>query len=110
VVEQVLRTSEEDIKLFVGLARKLWFWRNEVIHGGQFIHPNELVKRTICSIDDYEAATKKDVVASAAVGDIFKINWDAGLNHKEGRIGVIPRNLYSKINVILISRIRNICN
>jgi hypothetical protein len=84
----------------VGLARKLWFRRNEVIHRGQFMHPNELVKRTISSIADYEAATKKDDVASAAVGDmvkeawiaprdgIFKINWDAGLNHKEGRIGL----------------------
>jgi hypothetical protein len=41
VVEDVLqRCSLEEIKLLVGIARRLWLRRSDVVFGGNFVHPN----------------------------------------------------------------------
>jgi hypothetical protein len=45
--------KEEEIKLFVGLARKVWFQRNEVLHGGSFTHPNILVQQAMASMVEF---------------------------------------------------------
>ena len=53
VVEGIFnKCEEEEINLFVGLARKIWVRRNEVVHGGSFTHPkwsNMLRKRWLSS-------------------------------------------------------------
>jgi hypothetical protein len=38
-----LQGDPEEIKQFVGIARRLWMQRNEVVHGGRMTHPNDLV-------------------------------------------------------------------
>jgi hypothetical protein len=44
VVEGVFnKCSQEEIQKFVGLARRIWTRRNEVIHGGAFAHPAVLI-------------------------------------------------------------------
>jgi hypothetical protein len=53
-VEGIFKICDEDeIKLFVGLARKIWFRRNEVLHGGSFTHPNVLVQRAMSSVAEF---------------------------------------------------------
>lgn len=62
VVEGILKScEEEEIKLFVGLARKVWFRRNEVVHGGSFTHPNVLVQQAMVSMADFCSAQYVDV-------------------------------------------------
>jgi hypothetical protein len=33
----------EDIEWVVMVARKIWFRKIEVVHGGDFLHPNQLL-------------------------------------------------------------------
>lgn len=111
VTEKVFqKCEEEDIKLFVGLARKLWFRRNEVVHGGLFTHPNDLVQS---SIHDYEEATKKEEMGRVVEWDkeieawkapqtgTFKTNWDAAINQNDGRIGLgfIVRDHLERVHI-----------
>jgi hypothetical protein len=39
------RCDAREFQLFVGIARRLWLRRNEVIHGGVFSHPNTVFKQ-----------------------------------------------------------------
>jgi hypothetical protein len=38
------KCSTEESQLFVGIARKIWMRRNDVIHGNSFAHPTTLVQ------------------------------------------------------------------
>ena len=59
VVSEVLRVCDnEAIGLFSAIARRIWFRRNEVIHGGLFSHPNVLVQRVREAVQDFSAANK----------------------------------------------------
>jgi hypothetical protein len=58
VIEVIQGCDDEAISLFVGIARRIWFRRNEVIHGGLFSHPNVLVQRAREDVEDFAAANK----------------------------------------------------
>jgi hypothetical protein len=45
VAEEMFQTCDEmEISLFTGTARRIWFRRNKVIHGGCFLHPTVLLQ------------------------------------------------------------------
>jgi hypothetical protein len=45
VMDGMLRKcGKEDLLIFVGIARRLWMRRNEVLHGGNFWQPGPLVQ------------------------------------------------------------------
>ena len=46
--------SEDKTIQFVGLASRIWLRRNEVLHGGTFTHPCELVLQTIRVVEEYK--------------------------------------------------------
>ena len=48
--------GQEDIALFVGIARRIWLRRNEVLHGGKFLHPSELILQTRKAITEFQQA------------------------------------------------------
>lgn len=55
IVEEVLKSeSMEEVKLLVGLSRKLWLRRNDSILGGQFCHPNVMVQKMKMVVEKYE--------------------------------------------------------
>jgi hypothetical protein len=61
VVEEVLQNgNEEETKLFVGLARKLWLRRNEILHGGRFCGPDAMIEQVKKAIEDFELASGDD--------------------------------------------------
>jgi hypothetical protein len=35
--------SLEEVKVYAEVARQMWFRRNNVVHGGDFLHPNDLI-------------------------------------------------------------------
>ena len=58
VVEEMFRMCDEDeLRLFVSLPRRVWFRRNEVVHGGPFTHPTVLVQQATHAILEFSAAT-----------------------------------------------------
>jgi len=45
--------------LFVGMARKIWFRRNTVVHGGDFLHLGSIARDAITSAEEYKKTEKK---------------------------------------------------
>jgi hypothetical protein len=37
--------EEEELCRFIGIARRIWFRRNEVVHDGPFMHPKILLQQ-----------------------------------------------------------------
>jgi hypothetical protein len=63
VVEEMMRSCEEDeFWLFVEIARRVWFRRNETVHGEPFTHPTALVQQAGEALDDFSVANNREVV------------------------------------------------
>jgi hypothetical protein len=61
VVEELFKMCEEDeLRLFVGIAKHIWFRRNELIHGGPFTYLDVLVQQARQSLIDFSAANIKE--------------------------------------------------
>jgi hypothetical protein len=83
----------------VGLVRRIWLRRNEVLHGGIFTHPRELVLQALRAVEEYKQAQFEGDVSlaveqgpvesswQAPVYDWVKANWDAALDGRTGRMG-----------------------
>jgi hypothetical protein len=92
--------------LFVGIARKIWFRRNTVVHGGEFLHLNSIAREAIISIEEYKKANLSKTVPStenisgvhlkwkAPAESFYKVNWDAAIDKISGRleIGIVVRD------------------
>ncbi|XP_059440460.1 uncharacterized protein LOC132172918 [Corylus avellana] len=88
------------MELFVVLARKIWLRRNSVIYGETFLHLTRLVQEAQTSLEEFQRVNNKAQCAAANNSDpagvlwnppphsMIKMNWDAGLNLKEGRVGL----------------------
>jgi len=42
------------------VARKIWFRRIEVVHGGGFLHPNQLLIEASNSINEFRRVNSKE--------------------------------------------------
>jgi hypothetical protein len=71
------------------MAQKIWFRINAVIHGGDFIHPNQVLFRdTNSSLDDDRRVNTKEGDARSPTYEaplilwqkpptyMYKVNWD----------------------------------
>jgi hypothetical protein len=66
VAEEMLKTcDEEELRLFVGIAWRVWFRRNEIVHGGSFTHPNVLVQQARDALVDFSATNVRKVVTNS---------------------------------------------
>jgi ribonuclease HI len=107
VVEEMFRKCDmEEFELFVGIARRIWFRRNSVIHGGVFIHPNSLLQGAIEADAEFRRANSSDTSIATDGREVhhvkwfpppegkYKVNWDAAVDTVNGRlgIGIIVRN------------------
>jgi ribonuclease HI len=106
VVEGVFRKcSQEEIQKFVGVARRIWLRRNEVVHGGCFTHLTMIIQATTRAIADFNTAHGKNdeqvvdalqstVRWAAPMTGWVKANWDASLDGLNGwnGFGVVIRD------------------
>jgi hypothetical protein len=94
------RCNKEDLELFAVTARKIWLRRNSVIHGEQFSHPTQLLREAQNSLEEFQRIHSEDRNEMPNTRDLavmhwkpppesmIKLNWDAGLSTKEGRVGI----------------------
>jgi hypothetical protein len=94
------KCNAEEADLFAVLARRIWLRRNSVIHGEIFTHPAQLLRDAQLSLEDFQNANQKthneeptataglDVHWKPPTRNVIKLNWDAGLNTREGRVGL----------------------
>lgn len=111
VVEEMCQTCDKkELSLFVGLARRIWFRRNDVLHGAPFTHPDILVQQAVTAMTAYAEANVK--VQSAHVHNVeplpkwiflqqgwVKLNWDAALCPNRGTVGMgaVIRNWQGRV-------------
>jgi hypothetical protein len=98
--EMVSICDQTEFAYFVSIARRIWLRRNETIHGGVFLHPNTLVQQSTQAVDLFNLVGDGTAVQEPACGvstpspwknspvGWFKANWDAGVNHNTGRVGL----------------------
>ena len=53
------RGGREALIPFSCVARKIWFRRNSVVHGGAFNHPIGLIQEMQRSVEEYTQANEK---------------------------------------------------
>jgi ribonuclease HI len=94
------RCDQLDFVRFVGIARRIWLWRNEVIHSGLLVHLKLIIQQAIQAGGNFQTITagQKDHTSSmgeltmtnwkAPPHDYLKINWDAGIDFKRGCVGL----------------------
>jgi hypothetical protein len=59
VVTEMFQTcEEEELCRFAGIAQRIWFRRNEVIHDGPFMHPKILLQQAGEAWDRFVVANK----------------------------------------------------
>jgi hypothetical protein len=94
-----LKYTTEEMALIMGLARRIWLRRNDVLHGGVFAHPRVLIQRAIQTMEDFKEAhglRLEVALHSSAQGGFrwlassprcFKANWDASVDCKARHLG-----------------------
>jgi hypothetical protein len=85
------RCDVSDLELMVVVAWKI-FRRNRVVHGGEFIPPQQLLREANMLIDDFRRVTTTDLATRSAIHtaslltwlapptSIYKVNWDAAID------------------------------
>ena len=99
----VERLTMEELKLVVFTARQIWFRRNNVIFKGEFKAPGDLLQAARKQMEQYDLAMeKRNKTGSTEVQTsthttvcwqkppirVLKINWDAALDPRTGKMGV----------------------
>jgi ribonuclease HI len=97
-------------------ARKVWFRRNEVVHGGTLTHPTSLMTEAQKALEDFQratVATHTDDTQSRSVGverwkpppeSMLKINWDAAVDSRRGIVGlgILVRDVGGRVKAACI--------
>ena len=99
--------SQEEMQVFVMVARQLWFRRNGVIHEGEMLSPSMVIKQARDMLEGYELAVHPveaevprqvhvppNILWKAPPDDYIKVNWDASIDvaRQLMRMGVVARN------------------
>lgn len=100
VVEGFLNNYAKDaLTVFADTARRIWFRRNEVIHGGVLSHPNAIVGENKKAAEEYcqaNATVQGKRVDESSMPlrwtvpppSWCKANWDLGLDKQPERFGM----------------------
>lgn len=89
------------------VARGVWFRRNKWLFEAIFIHPNEVYKSAVVSLEEFRICNNNPLITNdqdvnetsgvqvsvaptwqPPLTSTVKINWDAYINERDGRIGV----------------------
>jgi hypothetical protein len=122
----VERLTEDELKLVVIVARQIWFQRNNVVFKGEFKSPGDLIKAARTQMEQYDQAVEKrnktgpiEVQASTKTVErwkkppigVLKINWDAALDPRIGKMGLgtLARDHKGRV-LAMTSSIRNQIN
>jgi hypothetical protein len=94
------RCTAEEVKLGVIVARQIWHRRNQVVFGGKFTSPKEILTtaqsqlESVCEAEQH-LLTKRRLIRTPEVAiwqkppmGICKLNWDAAVDSQGRRIGI----------------------
>jgi hypothetical protein len=114
-IQYFFQCFERDrLKLMAVVARGIRFRRNKWLHEGIFKHPNEVFRTTMSSLEDFKVLNTDPCAPVSPPSivqvmshiswqpphpGIIKLNWDASINLKEGRMGMgfVARDCHGEI-------------
>jgi hypothetical protein len=70
-----------EFQQFVGVARRIWLWRNGVVHGGLFLHPNTIFKQALMAMEEFKKVFDADCIAISLFNFPFRIRIEFSLFH-----------------------------
>ncbi|XP_042962379.1 uncharacterized protein LOC122296642 [Carya illinoinensis] len=96
LVKNLDATELEDTAV---VLKRIWSRRNELYHGKGFTHPTRLYQQAIEEVSIFreslltDKGTRKQVGSAELrwvkpVQNSYKLNWDAAIRAKEGRVGI----------------------
>ena len=102
----ISRCVKEEVELFVVIARRIWYRKNEVVHGGALTHPNQIVREAVAALEDFQRVSRNSGQQDRASENrtvenwkppqknMVKINWDAtsDTNKRTIGLGIIARD------------------
>lgn len=98
VVEDMFSTcDEEEMRLFVGMAQRIWLRRNEIVHRGVFSSPKEIILRMQGAVLGFQAAYEHRVISEGVDKPVHwvnppkgwvLVNWDAAIQKDKGWVGI----------------------
>jgi hypothetical protein len=57
----VERCNSKELAMLAEIARRIWFRRNTVVHGGVLLHPKEVIRSATSFIINYREAMERPV-------------------------------------------------
>jgi hypothetical protein len=123
VVETIMaRCSREELEKVLILAKKIWARRNEVVHGGEFKHPNQILRETEELIVSLQEITEKcdgnEIPSRSGEQQRWecppdgwcKLNWDVAIDaHTNSMVfGAIIRNHIGRVCAAKCKRIQKV--
>jgi hypothetical protein len=101
IFEDIIKRYDRlDVEVFAVTGRHLCLRRNCVLHGELFVHPNQILREVGEAIEEFQWANmaemqetmqarhERTVLWQPSPANSLKINWDAVVDHKHGRIGL----------------------
>jgi hypothetical protein len=94
------RCDPEEVDLWAIIARKIWFRRNKVVHGGEFTDPTIVIQEATRLLHDFNRSNTREeesprnnndhegIYWQPPLSGTIKINWDAGLDKANGKVGL----------------------
>ncbi|XP_059442109.1 uncharacterized protein LOC132174476 [Corylus avellana] len=89
----IARCPRDELNLAVLIAQRIWARRNEMVHEGDFIHPNRLVRESSETLHFFSTPTEEGnvglntILQEASVKwekppfGRYKVNWDVAIDH-----------------------------
>jgi hypothetical protein len=78
VAEGMLEKCDEtEFQIFVGTAHRIWLRRNEVVHGGFFLHPKMIARQTLMATRNYHSIMVGIGQWDMNVGSVIPGKWQA---------------------------------
>jgi len=90
-----------ELELIAVMPRKIWFRRNGLVHGGDFIHPQQVFRETSTSNDGFKRVVGiyMTVRSSTHIAPLvlwqppptwlYQVNWDAVVDKKHGELAMV---------------------
>lgn len=76
IVESLMERCEvEDVEWAVMVARKIWFRRNEVVHGGELLHPSKPLTEACNCLNEFRRVNSKEHDVQNGPHASTPINW-----------------------------------
>jgi hypothetical protein len=99
-LEVAKRCDQTEVELFAVIARKIWLRRNQVVHGGSFSHPNQVLREAMSILEEFRLSNANCNMPQPSSPptlvekwrpppmNFVKINWDAAVDISKKIIGM----------------------